>query len=151
MQGPETVKDALLLLGPMFATMLNAKELPSLAYELVSVNDPFTGSALDPHVLLSSQEAVVRWRVLGGQGWTGGLRISESPDVMVRFVQSDLQDWISESESAWGQLRGPRDLPSFNLSATRKTVLCHRRPSRVQAVRHGGPPCASHGGQPHRL
>lgn len=111
MERPETVKDVLLLLEPMFASMLNAKEFSSLAYEIVSVDNSFTGAALDPQVLLSSQEAVVRWRVLGSQGWSGGLRISESPDVMVRFVQSDLQDWISESEFAWGQLRGPLDLP----------------------------------------
>lgn len=111
MQRPETVKDVLRLLEPMFVSMLDAKELSSLEYEVVSADDAFTGSALDPLVPLSSHEVVVRWRVLGEQGWSGGLRTYESPAVMVRFVQSDLQDWISESEFGWGQLRGPMNLP----------------------------------------
>jgi hypothetical protein len=52
----------------------------------------------------------VRWQVLGERGWSRGLDVDEDPVTLVRGVQSDLQDFIAESDFGWGQLRGPRDL-----------------------------------------
>lgn len=61
--------------------------------------------------MLALIDAHVTWRIMDEEGGSGGLHVDEGTDRLVRFVQSDLQDFVSESRFGWGQLRGPRDLP----------------------------------------
>ncbi|KQS09913.1 hypothetical protein ASG04_04805 [Curtobacterium sp. Leaf183] len=104
------VSEVIALLRPMFHVMLTTPELATLTVEIVSIDD-VTGPALDGDDLVEQNSAVVRWRILHERGWSGGLWVEDGPDALVRNVQSDLQDFIAESEFGWGQLRGPRDLP----------------------------------------
>jgi hypothetical protein len=49
--------------------------------------------------------------VLGEEGGSGSLPLDDGVDVLVRFVQGDLQDFIAESHFGWGEFRLPRNLP----------------------------------------
>lgn len=97
-------------LRPMFVEMLSADEFATLSYRLVLVDDGPDGSPIDPSAHVHEFEAWVRWSIRGEEGGSGGLPV-DGAAAAVRAVQSDLQDFISESAFGWGQLRGPHDLP----------------------------------------
>jgi len=104
------VAEVVALLTPMFHEMLHDDELASLRFGIVPMDDfdgPHRRRGDDP---VRANSAVVRWQILGERGWSRGLDGDEDPATLVRGVQSDLQDFISESSFGWGQLRGPRDL-----------------------------------------
>ncbi|WP_267423049.1 MULTISPECIES: hypothetical protein [unclassified Curtobacterium] len=98
------------LLTPMFREMLDDVELASLRFGIVPMDDPDGPHRLRDDDPVRSNAAVVRWQILGERGWSRGLDGDEDTATLVRGVQSDLQDFISESDFGWGQLRGPRDL-----------------------------------------
>jgi hypothetical protein len=101
-----TVGEIRALLAPVFAVMLEPAEFASLEWDVVAWG---TESVLPDAVIPEGIAARVEWRILGETGRTGSLR-TEDPRTLVRFVQSDLQDFIAESAFGWGQLRGPADL-----------------------------------------
>lgn len=104
------VAEVVALLTPMFREMLNDDELASLRFGIVPLDDLDGPHQLGDDDPVRSNSAVVRWQILGERGWSRGLDGDEDPATLVRGVQSDLQDFISESDFGWGQLRGPRDL-----------------------------------------
>ena len=103
------VAEVVALLTPMFHEMLHEDELASLRLDIVPLGAT-DGSQLRNDEPVETHGAAVRWQVLGERGWSRGLDVDEDPATLVRGVQSDLQDFISESDFGWGQLRGPRDL-----------------------------------------
>jgi hypothetical protein len=103
------VAEVVLLLTPMFHEMLHDDELASLRFGVVPLGEPDEAHLREDDPVRTN-EAVVRWQVLGERGWSRGLDVDEDPVTLVRGVQSDLQDFIAESDFGWGQLRGPRDL-----------------------------------------
>ena len=103
------VAEVVALLTPMFREMLHDDELASLRFGIVPLGEP-DGPDLRDDDPVRFNGAVVRWRILGERGWSRGLDADDDPVTLVRGVQSDLQDFISESDFGWGQLRGPRDL-----------------------------------------
>ena len=105
------VRDLERLLEPVFESMLSDAELRSLTVRVVRVADGADGRALHADAVIATNDAWVRWKVLGEDGGSGSLRLDDGVDALVRFVQGELQDFIAESRFGWGELRGPRDLP----------------------------------------
>ncbi len=103
-----TVSELRILLEPMFASMLTLRELRTLEFDIELFDA--SGDPLPPEAPVTI-DARVTWRIMDEGGGSGGLPVDEGADRLVRFVQSDLQDFVSESGFGWGQLRGPRDLP----------------------------------------
>jgi hypothetical protein len=103
------VAEVVALLTPMFHEMLREDELASLELGIVQLGATY-GPQLRDDEPVGTHAAAVQWQILGEQGWSRGLDVDEDPVTLVRGVQSDLQDFISESDFGWGQLRGPRDL-----------------------------------------
>jgi hypothetical protein len=104
------VRAVLALLEPVFRAMLHPDELQSARFHLTPMDDPW-GRPLQPDDLVETNSAVVWWRIVGERGTSGGLWLDDGPEMMTRSVQSDLQDFIAESRFAWGEWRGPHDLP----------------------------------------
>ncbi|WP_394250296.1 hypothetical protein [Arthrobacter pityocampae] len=100
-------RDVKRFLEPMFESMLTDRELQSFTFRL----ERLSGRELPAHAVIATNEALVRWRVLGEDGGSGSLPLDDGVDALVRFVQNDLQDFIAESHFGWGERRGPRDLP----------------------------------------
>jgi hypothetical protein len=103
------VAEVVALLTPMFHEMLHEDELASLRFGVVPLGEQ-DGPHLKDDDPVRFNGASVRWQILGERGWSRGLDSGDDPGALVRGVQSDLQDFISESDFGWGQLRGPRDL-----------------------------------------
>ncbi len=99
------------LLEPVFESILSDTELRSLTVRVVRVADGADGRALPADAAIATNQAWIRWQVLGEDGGSGSLRLDDGVDALVRFMQSELQDFIAESHFGWGELRGPRDLP----------------------------------------
>ncbi len=104
------VSEVRALLTPMFRSMLSPGELATLRVQIVpmGVENPVV---LEDDDLVESNSAIVRWRIEGERGSSGGLWLEDGPDALVRHVQSDLQDFIAESGFGWGEFRGPLGLP----------------------------------------
>lgn len=107
MIGSMHVRDVKRLLEPMFESMLSPRELRSFTFRLERVAD---GVELPDDTNIKTNDAWVRWQTLGEEGGSGSLPLDDGADALVRFVQSDLQDFIAESHFGWGELRGPRNL-----------------------------------------
>lgn len=106
--GPTYVRDVKLLIKPVFESMLSEAELRTLTWRVERIVDYPAGADLPGDALVRSNEAWVRWEVRGESGGTGSLRLEEGPDALVRFVQSEFQDFIAESRFGWGELRAFR-------------------------------------------
>jgi hypothetical protein len=111
MTGPMYVREVRRLLEPMFESMLSPGELRSLTFRLERVADGANGTELPADTIIETNDAWVRWQVLGEEGGSGSLPLDDGVDVLVRFVQGDLQDFIAESHFGWGEFRLPRNLP----------------------------------------
>lgn len=105
------VRDVKRLLEPIFESILRPTELRSLTFWLERVADGANGRELPAGTAIKTNDAWARWQILGEEGGSGSLRPDDGVDALVRFVQSELQDFIAESSFGWGELRGPRDLP----------------------------------------
>ncbi|AUZ86724.1 hypothetical protein CVO76_03015 [Arthrobacter agilis] len=105
------VRDVKRLLEPIFESLLSAAELESSTFRLERVTDGGNGGELPGDTIITTNDTWVRWQVLGEEGGSGSLRPDDGEDALIRFVQSELQDFIAESRFGWGQLRVPRDLP----------------------------------------
>lgn len=105
------VRDVKLLLEPILESMLNPLKLRSMTFRLERVADSGYGRELPADIIIKTNDAWVRWQVLGEEGGSGSLRLEDGVDALVRFVQSDFQDFITESHFGWGELRGPLNLP----------------------------------------
>lgn len=101
------VRDVKRLLDPMFESMLNPGELQSFTFRLDRVAD---GVELSDDTTIKTNDAWVRWKILGEKGGSGSLPLDDGAGVLIRFVQSELQDFIAESRFGWGELRGPCNL-----------------------------------------
>jgi hypothetical protein len=104
------VRDVKRLLGPIFESMLRPPELRSLTFWLERVADGANGQELPSDTAIKTNDAWVRWQILGEEGGSGSLHLDDGEVALVRFVHSELQDFIAESNFGWGELRGPRDL-----------------------------------------
>jgi hypothetical protein len=106
-----TVGELLEALDPMLREMLTPEELDGAEF-WASTHGADQYEALRPLPLdrVVDRETVVRWRICTEDGSTGGIWIDHGLPVAVLAVQSDLQDFIAESDFAWGQLRGPMHL-----------------------------------------
>ena len=105
-----TAAELLALLEPVFAEMLSPRERKGMQVWVEHVDNSAPVMPLDPDARVDERLTWVRWWICDEDGGSGSLRTDEGPAGMVRGVQSDLQDFIAESEFAWGELRGPRDL-----------------------------------------
>ncbi|MHA7180319.1 hypothetical protein ACX80J_09405 [Arthrobacter sp. MDB2-24] len=105
------VRDVKRLLEPIFESMLSPTELGSLTFRLERVADGANGRDLPADTVIKTNDTCVRWQVLGEEGGSGSLRLDDGVDALVRFVQSELQDFIAESHFGWGELRIPQNLP----------------------------------------
>ena len=105
------VREMKRLLEPIFQSMLRPTELRSLTSWLERGIDGANGRELPSDTAIKTNDAWVRWQILGEEGGSGSLRLDDGEVALVRFVQSELQDFIAESSFGWGELRGPRDLP----------------------------------------
>jgi len=109
---PLTAGDVHQALMPMFTTMLTDDELATLNYRVVRVDACRDEPPLRYDVDLDDVMSWIRWEIANEEGGSGSLHIEDGLDVLVRRVQSDLQDFIAESRFAWGQYRGPHHLLS---------------------------------------
>lgn len=105
------VRDIKRLLEPMFESMLSPTERRSLTFWVEKVVASTNGRELSAGTVIKTNDAWVRWQVLGEEGGSGSLPLDDGVGTLVRFVQSNLQDFIAESQFGWGELRGPRNLP----------------------------------------
>jgi hypothetical protein len=106
------VRDMKGLLEPIFQSMLSPGELRSFTFRLEWVADGINVIELPADTIIETNDAWVRWQVLGEEGGSGSLPLDDGVDVLVRFMQGDLQDFIAESHFGWGEFGGPRNLPS---------------------------------------
>lgn len=114
------VSVVLALVEPVFREMLTDAELQTVRVHVAPLEDAWDrpldsaewwAQTLKPDDLVETNSATVHWSICGEQGASGGLWLDDGPEQLVRHVQSALQDFIAESSFAWGELRGPRDLP----------------------------------------
>lgn len=114
------VSAVLELVEPMFGEMLTDAELRTVVFHLAPRIDSWNtmiaprdwwALELQPDDLVETGSAHLRWSICGEKGGSSTLQLDNGPEYMVRALQGDLQDFIAESRFAWGELRGPRDLP----------------------------------------
>jgi len=101
-----TAEDLLALVQPVFVQLLTDAELTSLGLEVVRLYEP-DGAAFLRSDPIDGEGAVVRWLILGEQGWSSELDPRASAGALKRALLGDLQDFIAESGFGWGQLRLP--------------------------------------------
>lgn len=106
------IREVKQLLEPMFESMLTSEELRSLTFRMVKVVDGMHGRGLPDSDVIELSRVWVRWQIAGEDGGSGNLILEGGADSLVRFVQSDLQDFIAESSFGWGELRGPLNPPT---------------------------------------